>query len=489
MPFNSFAFLLGFLPAVWLGYFGLARGLGSAPARWFLVAASLIFYAWGAPWQLFVLIPSAAINYALVRMLADEARDGRPGPSRKALLVSGLTFNVGLLAYFKYTNFFLQTFARASGAELPLLQIALPVGISFFTIQQVAYLVDAYQGILKVPNAREYAVAVAFFPKLLNGPILRAKESFPALGTAEIGPSYDKVCCGLYLLSLGLAKKMLIADALANVVNDGFDRPRPIALIESWVASVAFTFQLYFDFGGYADMAIGLGLLFGIELPANFDSPYHSRSVIEFWKRWHITLSRFITTYIYTPIVKAFPRPSFAWALWATLLSMLIAGLWHGAALTYVVFGALHGLGLIVNHLWKKTRRKVPGFLAWLATFVYINAAFVFFRATDVQAALRMLRAMVGLEGIMLPAPLEPWLGFFGRLGLRFGVGALGVETLYKAFFTLLVGALILAQKTNSELLRRSFRPSLRSAALAGALLAYSVLHFTSVREFLYFNF
>ncbi|MGN6374706.1 MAG: MBOAT family O-acyltransferase [Sphingomonas sp.] len=429
MLFNSSEFILLFLPVVFLGFVIIAASRQPRLAELWLTIASLVFYSWWRWQNLPLLLASMAVNYWLGGLLVR-----RP---RKATLALGIAFNVGLLGYFKYTMFVLATTKELFGGDWQVPHVILPLAISFFTFQQIAYLVDAYGGRVSERDPLNYCLFITFFPHLIAGPITHHREmlaQFSAPG--RFRPRWDLVAVGLTLFLIGLFKKVMVADPFGTAVRPIFAAAQTggVQFVQAWTGALSYALQIYFDFSGYTDMAIGLGLLFGISLPPNFNSPYKARNVIDYWSRWHMTLTRFLTAYVYNPIVVAFTRrraaqglplprrgrmsPGTFVALVAlpTAFTMLVSGIWHGAGWQFVIFGALHGAYLIVAHAWRawKVHRGVPldagtpiavaGSV--LLTFLCTMVALVFFRAPSVPAALDLIAGMVGLNGITLPGPL-----------------------------------------------------------------------------------
>ncbi|MGE4109612.1 MAG: MBOAT family protein [Burkholderiales bacterium] len=433
MLFNSQTFIFLFLPLTLLGFFALGRSSPKLAAGW-LAAASLFFYGWWNPAYVALLLVSMLCNFAAGTAIAraqarSDAKNGR------RLLIAAITANLLLLAYYKYANFFITNFNAATGAGLSLDEIILPLGISFFTFTQIAFLVDSHQGKAREYNLVHYGLFVTYFPHLIAGPILHHGEMMPQFARKEIyRPQYDLIAAGLTLFVIGLAKKVLIADGVSPYVAPVFDAPGAgitLTMFEAWCGALAYTFQLYFDFSGYSDMAIGLSLLFGVRLPVNFHSPYKAASIVDFWRRWHMTLSRFLRDYLYVPL--GGNRRGARRRYFSLLLTMLLGGLWHGAGWTFVLWGALHGVYLVINHAWRGLKRKlghdrrqstVAGHaLACLLTFAAVVAGWVVFRAPDITTAGAILKAMAGFNGLVLP---EAWLERSGGFGSA--LTALGVE-------------------------------------------------------------
>lgn len=473
MLFNSYEFLLLFLPITLAGYLLLNRlRLGTAANAWVL-AASLFFYAWWDAAYLPLILGSILFNYTIGNLLVESRVLKKRVVSQRALLLTGIGGNLLLLGYFKYADFFLGSVNAVFGSELPLLNIVLPLGISFFTITQIAFLIDAYEGLVEERKLLNYALFVTFFPHLLAGPILHHKEMMPQFDRLRNKVlNWRNLALGLFLFSVGLFKKVVIADPLSPVVRAGFDAAPTLNFAEAWTASLAYTLQLYFDFSGYSDMAIAAGLMFNIRLPVNFHSPYKATGIIDFWKRWHMTLTAFITTYVYTPILRAFGRVTFARSLVAVFLAMFVSGIWHGAGWTFVIWGSLHGAALVVNHLWRKRKRKMPVLGGWLLTFLFINVSFVFFRAANWSDAMKVLKGMVGLGDIE-----------FGRQALA----ALHVES--ETYFLLGLALILALIGRNSMQLVEKFRPDWKHCVFTAVILCYALFNMGKVSEFLYFQF
>jgi alginate O-acetyltransferase complex protein AlgI len=424
MLFNSLAFVFFFLPVTLAGFFALGRRSPLAAAAW-LALASLFFYGWWNPAYVALLIGSMVFNHAFgVRIV--RALSANDAPRARRWLMFAITADLALLAYYKYANFFLDNLNAALGSQFSLGAVILPLGISFFTFTQIAFLVDAYQGKAREYNFVHYCLFVTYFPHLIAGPILHHAEMMPQFAQRQTYmPDYDKLAAGVTLFVLGLAKKVLIADEVGSYVAPFFDAARggaPLTFFEAWCGALAYTFQLYFDFSGYSDMAVGLSLMFGVKLPINFHSPYKAVNIIEFWRRWHITLSRFLRDYLYVPLGGNRSGPARRYI--NLLLTMLLGGLWHGAGWTFVLWGALHGVYLCVNHAWRALRESFGHDLrhstAWgraaacVVTFAAVVVGWVIFRADSVATAAVMLRGMAGLNGFALP---DYWLVRWGDAG------------------------------------------------------------------------
>src|SRR5213078_193112 len=377
MLFSSYTFLFQFLPATVLA-FAAARRHSPRAGIMVLAGASLFFYGAWRPVYLLLLIASITINFALGLRMQDPLR-------RRAAGSFGVALNLAVLCYFKYTNFIFDSLNVLTGAPLPFVNIILPLGISFFTFQQIAYLVDVMRGARVERDIVSYTLFVSFFPHLIAGPLVHHAEMIPQFKRGRTGRSAVLAARGLAIFAAGLFKKVVIADNLAQFVSPVFahlDAGGGVTTSWAWLATLAYTLQIYFDFSGYSDMAIGLALLFGIRLPVNFRSPYKASSIIEFWRRWHITLSRFLRDYLYIPL--GGNRRGRVRTYVNLLVTMLLGGLWHGAAWRFVLWGGMHGTGLAVERWWDERRGTTAvhrPWLRWLLTFHMVCLAWVFFRA------------------------------------------------------------------------------------------------------------
>jgi alginate O-acetyltransferase complex protein AlgI len=491
MLFNSYEFIFVFLPISFFVYFYLNRKRLTTAAKAWLVFTSLFFYSWWNIMYLPLILISILFNYTITNTMIEYDKSRGGNFSKKSLLQVGLLFNIGLLVYFKYMDFFITNTNTVFGSNVGLLHLALPLAISFFTLQQVIFLIDSYEGLVKEKNFLNYTAFVTFFPQLIAGPIVHHKEMMPQFSSVRNKvKNYKNIALGLFIFSIGLFKKVVIADTFAVWATQGFDVATTLNLLEAWVTSLSYTFQLYFDFSGYTDMAIGAALLFNIRLPINFNSPYKATGMIDFWQRWHITLSNFITTYIYTPIIRSFNNLTFHKAMIATLITFLIAGLWHGASWMFVIFGGLHGIGLIANHYWKKIKIKMNKVLAWFITFNFVNIAFVFFRANEWDDAAKVLRSMFSLDNIVLPQPLEGRLGFLTDLGIEFGnlYGGILGTTLVTTIW-LISGFIIILFFKNSTQIIYPKMPNKKNALYYATVLICGIFSLNKMSEFLYFDF
>ncbi|KHK01876.1 MBOAT family O-acyltransferase [Desulfovibrio sp. TomC] len=493
MLFNSYIFLFAFLPLAFAGFALLAGRDDRRPAKIWLIVCSLAFYGWFAVADVPVILTSIAGNYLLARAIA--AARGEAGCVRRTKLFRlGVAANVALLAYFKYTRFFLTDVLSLFGLTVPSPMIVLPLGISFFTFQQIIFLRDIRSGAVTRFRFLDYVFCVTFFPHLIAGPIIKYKNILAQLGSrAFFGLSSVFAASGLAWLTLGLVKKVLIADLIAPFANEVFGQAAaggPLGSAAAWAGVLAYTFQIYFDFSGYSDMAIGLALLFKIELPVNFDSPYKSRSIVEFWRRWHITLSWFLRECLYIPLGG---NRHGALRQYANLLAtMLLGGLWHGAGYGFILWGGAHGLALAVTHA--VTRRAGPGgesgrtahLAAVAATFALTALAWVLFRAETLPAAGRVYAALFGAGGGGGPAyGWTVWSALAGCAAVSFLAPntqqiMAGVRPRIEAFLTP-------GEPPAPRFLQ--WRPTVAWAALLGALFFVVVTNLSNATDFLYFQF
>ena len=385
MLFNSYAFIFVFLPLVFFVYFFLNKKRLSNLAKAFLVSASLFFYAYWSVYYLPILLGGIVFNFLVSKFLAKH--------QSKAILIFGIVCNLALLGYFKYADFLISNLNAIANTNLSLLHIALPLALSFVTFQQIAYLVDSYNKQTKENSFLNYCLFITFFPQLIAGPIVHHKEMMPQFANKfNLIKNYKFIALGLFVFSMGLFKKSVVADIFSIFANAGFDVEGNLTFLQAWATSLSYTFQLYFDFSGYCDMAIGLALLFNIRLPINFNSPYKALNIQDFWHRWHITLSRFLRDYIYIPL--GGNRGGQSRTYLNLFFVFLIGGLWHGAAWTFVVWGALHGVAIVIHRCWQKLNFKLNKIIAWIITFNFVNFTWIFFRAKSFKDAMRVIRGM-----------------------------------------------------------------------------------------------
>jgi len=542
MLFNSYEFIFFFLPVTAGVFYFLRRFFSKTLAIRWLILASLLFYAWWRPLNVLLITPSILINFGLAKLLLQLTQRDKPGLV-KATLVVGIAFNIAFLGYFKYANFFVGAVDDVFGAHYVLDKIILPLGISFITFQKIAFLVDVAAKRVFSFTLQDYCLFVLFFPQLIAGPIVHYREVMPQFQRAACRYDKEDVAVGITLFFAGLFKKTFLADGIAPMVTAIYGQStagHSITFLYAWMAAIGFTLQLYFDFSAYSDMAIGIARLFGVRLPPNFNSPLRATSIIDFWLRWHMTLTRFLTAYLYNPLSLWLTRRRLSRGLAGfggrnttigafitllmlpTIFTMSVSGLWHGAGYTFIFWGFLHGIFLTINHLWRlfarrrwPDRRHYQGVMApvgFAITLLCVVTSMVFFKTPTMASAWNIVQGMAGLHGIAIsPAafqhlgPLAGWLRDVGvRLGPAddkffimwewiFGLGAL-------AFFapnSLQVlaryePALGIEQATAYNIgprLRLNWKSSYGWAAAAAVITVVGVLHTGGISEFLYWQF
>ncbi|MDJ0387010.1 MBOAT family protein [Roseomonas sp. E05] len=507
MLFNSHVFILLFLPVTLAGFFLLGGLRDMRPARLWLLAASLVFYGWWSLTYLGLLLGSLLVNYALGRRIG-AIRARAPGQA-KTLMLLGVAANVGLLAWYKYALFIADNVTALTGLEFAVGGVVLPLAISFYTFLQIAYLVDTRNGRAEDYSFLDYALFVTFFPHLIAGPIVHHHELIPQFHRRAIYRFQpEDVAAGVAFFAIGLLKKLVIADpvgALATPVFQGAAAVPP-GLLEAWLGTVAFSVGLYFDFSAYSDMAIGLARMFGVQFPYNFNSPYRATSIIDFWRRWHMTLSRFLRDYVY--IALGGSRRGALRRHANLMVTMLLGGLWHGAGWTFVIWGGLHGAYLLANHAWRSAGQggRLGPRAAQALTLLAVMVAWVFFAAPDLGAAMAVLGGMAGLNGTLQPGTAA-LLGAALQDGPGGVVAITGGMALLSGTLSLLIlgGALlvIFAAPNTQEIVdgraaapdepqrwrALRFRPRVASACTAAAAFLLALALMADVKEFVYFQF
>jgi len=479
MLFSTPLFIVGFLPAALAGFLACGRCGGRKLALAWLFVASLVFYAWWNPLLLPLLLVSIGVNFGL-------ARYGR-GTGSRAWLVTGVVFNLGLLGFFKYSSLVASLLGHSLNG------LILPLGISFFTFQQIMYLVDSYGEEAGRHSFLEYGCFVAFFPHLISGPIVRPSHIIPQFQALQ--PCCDwrtRVTAGLEYFALGLAKKLVLADSLARFADPGFTaaaRHDPITLVEAWSALLAYGLQIYFDFSGYSDMAIGLARMFGITFPVNFNSPYRAKNISQFWRCWNVTLSGFLRDYLYIPL--GGNRHGEGRRIVNLAVTMLLGGLWHGAALRFLLWGGLHGAYLIVHGWFQRAGLKMPASLGWAVTLLAVLLAWVPFRSENFVGVEVFYAGLAGLNGFALPAifiRLLPCLGHFaGSVPVLPYLGDARTLSLPEGFLLIGLGWLIVLALPALQDMNRGRRTV---ALVASVALSVQALFFAPVTlPFLYFQF
>lgn len=490
MLFNSYEFIFFFLPITFGIYFWLNKKRLTQASKAWMVFASLFFYSWWNIIYLPLILGSILFNFTIGSTITriNSAQPSKKGISSKAVLAFGIVSNILLLAYFKYMDFFITNANLLAGTHWELMHIVLPLGISFFTFTQIAYLVDAYRDEVKEMDYLNYTLFVTFFPHLLAGPILHHKEMMPQFDSLKSKViNYKNIAMGLFLFSIGIFKKVVIADTFAEWANAGFATEHALNFFEAWATSLSYTFQLYFDFSGYTDMALAVALMFNIKLPINFNSPYKALNIQDFWRRWHITLSRFLRDYIYIPLGG---NRNGEFRTYSNLFTVfLVGGLWHGASWMFVIWGALHGIAIVLHRAWQQMGKKMNTLLAWFITFNFINFTWIFFRANDWDDALKVIKGMLGLSGFMLPEKYAKGLMFLQQYGVEFG-GVFGdIQGKAQTIVYIIVATIITLKLKNAMEMIRDFQPTRLNLFFAMALFFTALSMMSRVSEFLYFNF
>jgi D-alanyl-lipoteichoic acid acyltransferase DltB (MBOAT superfamily) len=470
MLFSSYVYIFAFLPITFFIYFYLLEKKIIIAAKSFLVFVSLLFYTYLNIKYLPLILISILFNYAIGNAFADKGIE-KVKIQKKVLLTTGIIANITLLGYFKYSDFFIENLNLVFDNSIPLLRIALPLAISFFTFQQIAFLVDSYRGKVQENDFLNYALFVTFFPQLIAGPIVYHAEIMPQFATKDnFIKNHKNIATGIFIFSIGLFKKIIVADTFAIWATKGFDQLEILNFIEGWLTSLSYTFQLYFDFSGYTDMAIGAAMLFNIKLPINFNSPYKALDIQDFWRRWHITFSRFLKDYIYVPL--GGNRKSSVRTSTNLLTTFILGGIWHGAGWTFVFWGVLHGMALVTHRFWKPLRFAMPKLLAWFITFNFINIAWVFFRANDWNNAIKVLK------GMFLTVP---------DFGVKIAI--LKTKESSDIYAFLILAFVITVFMRNSMQLSENFNPTKLHIAYTLVLLLSAMYFMHRPIKFLYFNF
>lgn len=505
MVFNSFEFILVFLPLTYLGFLAAYRLGGWTAAFRLLVAASLVFYAhWSLAFAV-VLLASMATNYALGNAIMANATNPRRAWT---ITLSGIALNLLALGAFKYTNFVIDIANALSGAGVSHMRLLLPVGISFYTFVQIGYLIECFNGRVEKPGWDRYALFTSFFPCVTAGPLVLQREMLEQMrDRSDSAFDAQRLAVGLTMFGIGLFKKVFLADSIgpyANAVFDGATAGEALAASTAWIGAIAYALQLYFDFSGYSDMALGLGIIFGLKLPLNFDSPFKATSISDFWRRWHMTMTRFFTTYIYTPLAmngmravgarngSPVERFLMTGALPA-LVTFMVAGVWHGAGWTFVLYGLIHGIAIAVNIGWRELRMPMPpAALGWLLTMLVVVSALVVFRAPTLSVALSILADM--------------WT--FGLLGARDAATFVAIDQRHALSLIVLLGAIVLLLPNSQQILHREWvssdlkpstveaaagpviwRPSLALSIGFAATLTIAIASIGADSNFLYYQF
>lgn len=487
MLFNSYIFIFLFLPVTLIGYYIINHLNLYRVANVFLIAMSLWFYGYFNQSYLIIICGSIIANFLISKGLGRLVQNTI---FKKIILIIGLLANVAVIFYFKYFDFFLENVNIIFDKSFELKNIVLPLGISFFTFQQISYLVDSYKGETRNYSFDEYALFVSFFPQLIAGPIVLHHEIIPQFKQQKkrhlLPQNFSK---GMYIFAIGLFKKVIIADTFGRAVSYGFGTIETLSSMEALVVSLSYTFQLFFDFSGYCDMAMGIGYMFNIELPQNFNSPYKATSITDFWSRWHMTLTRFLTTYIYIPL--GGNRKGKIRTYINIMIVFLVSGIWHGANWTFILWGFLHGFFNCLNRLFRKSWERLGKVTQWGITFMIINMLWILFRADNISSAILFIKEMCCLssftmsDGLYNCFNLTDFLFIESKIPfLHFLLSKITGFNLW--FFILGAFFVVLNFRNNKEV---EFKPTILTSLLTVIFILWSVVSFTGISTFLYFDF
>ena len=476
MVFSSFPFLIAFLPVTLIGYYSLSKVKNANIQKVFLLLASLVFYSVNNPKYLILLLSSVVINYAISFLM--QRQHNRP-KLKKILLCAGILFNIALLGYYKYLNFFIQNIGMLMGIDFAVKQIALPLGISFFTFQQLSFLISIYRKEERLESFCSYCLFVSFFPQLVAGPIVLYNELVPQFQDEHLRKfDGNNFASAIYIFTIGLFKKAVIADTFAIFVNNGFGG-QDMGCIAGWCVALSYTLQIYFDFSGYSDMAVGLARMFNFNIPFNFLSPYRAESIRDFWKKWHITLGRALSTYIYIPL--GGNRKGLVRTCLNLFLTFWVSGLWHGAAWTFVLWGALNGLLIVVERIFEKVLAKIPKAIRIAVTFLEVNLLWVLFRAESFEQAAAQYKNMfsfgsLGLKNLSVLAE-NGVLNYPNIMDYAYVLGAIATA----------LGVVFLCKNSRDKL--KEFKPTGMTAAIVVVMVCLVIVCLSRQGVFIYFNF
>ena len=487
MLFNSYIFIFLFLPICIVGHFLINKTKKYQLGHVFLLGMSLWFYGYFNPGYLLIIISSVLINYALYRWM--KKRQGAPVPkATKPIMILGVACNLGIIFYFKYMDFFIENVNAIAKTDWPLMHIVLPLGISFFTFQQISFIVDVYRGEVPEYDFITYACYVTYFPQLIAGPIVTHNELIPQLlDENKKTLNWDNMAKGFYMFAMGLGKKVLLADVFGIAVSWGFDDVASLQATNAIMVLLAYCFQLYFDFSGYCDMAIGLGQMMNIDLPLNFNSPYKALTITDFWNRWHMTLSRFFTRYVYIPL--GGNRKGNARTYFNLFIVFLLSGFWHGAAWTFVLWSVLNGIFVIITRMFRKGFENMHPALGWLITQGFFNLTLVFFRANSISDAIEFIKQILYVD--FTPIDVNILYAFQTPL-LKYLLDGTAITHslpfIYVGLYYFLALFIVLGSRNSHELMLE-FKPTVKNMLWTALLIAASVLSFSGISTFLYFNF
>lgn len=446
MLFNSPIYIFCFLPFVLAGYFLLFQRKKNFVTLW-LIVVSFVFYWYGHDANICLLVFSLFSNFFFGKLLLNRHKGNM---MLDAILVTGLTLNILPLAFFKYSGFFIENINAITNFNIQSFDIFLPLAVSFYSFQQIAFLVDCRRAETMTDYTFvNYCCFIVFFPQLISGPIVRYEELVPQLKEKLTNfTNWNNVALGLFLFGVGLFKKTIIADTFAVWADAGFHVPDTLNFLEAWSVSLSYTFQLYFDFSGYTDMAIGVGLLFDIRLPINFNSPYQSLSIREFWQRWHISLSRWLRDYLYIPL--GGNRKGNIRSIVNIFITFILGGIWHGAGWNFIIWGAMHGAALAVYRLWRILNIKIPAIICWFLTFFFINISWVFFRSSSIHDALVLLKSMVNYDAQVLISSFKE-IAVTVKTAI-FDIDSQSIEFVKNIFYVIIIPSIVLLSPNSMEI-------------------------------------
>lgn len=484
MLFNSYVFIFAFLPIALAGYFICNKFSKNKIAKAWLVLCSLFFYGYFNISYLWIIVSSICINYLLSLYFA---RYTDRTFLRRLVYIGGLLLNLGLLFVYKYLGFVINTTANIFNMDAVFTKLILPLGISFFTFQQVSYLIDSYLGKAKKYNFLDYSLFVAFFPQLIAGPIVLHSEVIPQFENKDNWRfNFDNFSKGLFAFTRGLAKKVLIADNFGKIVTFGYANLSGLSGLEAWLSVIAYTLQIYFDFSGYCDMAAGIAYMFNIELPLNFNSPYKALNISDFWKRWHMTLTRFLTQYVYIPLGGS--RKGVYKTYLNTLIVFVVSGIWHGAGFTFILWGMMHGIAMVLYKAFSKYFDKIPAALRWIFTFLFINISWVYFRAPSINEANTMISKLFDggmtlnfeiTETLLNIIPISVVSNLFEFSG--------NLPIIMLLLIAAMIGVCLFAKNVYER--TTMLKANLYNFCTTVFLFIWSILSLSGVSTFLYFNF
>ncbi len=477
MVYSSYVFIFLFLPIVLGGYFALQNLKSELYQRLFLIVASLVFYGYNNIKYVPLIVLSIIINYIIAVLI--QVLSTKRALFWRILLIIGILFNILLLGYYKYYNFFIENINALFGIDFALKNIFLPLGISFFTFQQLSFLLSVYKGEEKVGTFYNYCAFVTFFPQLVAGPIVLYSEIIPQFEDSRTRRfNAENFVCGLFMFAIGLFKKVVIADTVSLYVDNGFNMADPGA-VAAWVTSLCYTLQIYFDFSGYSDMAVGLGKMFNINITHNFQSPYLSKSITEFWRRWHITLGRALSTYIYIPL--GGNRKGIVRTCINLFLTFLVSGLWHGASWTFVLWGTLHGLFVVSERLLKNILSRIPTYIRTAFTFIIVNFLWVLFRAESFSQAAKIYKGMFNFSKFDI--------GSLDTIALDGIINFPAIIDIVAVLGTMLVLLFVVFKCKNSTKMMENFSLNMSSSVITAMGFVISLLFISRGSVFIYFNF